>query len=159
MPGHSATAIANEFVRLNGGPLDQMKLQKLVYMAHGWNLALNQEPLVKDRIEAWDGGPVFRAIWDHIKFFGISGSGFLVDPFARNPITTNALTPNERAVIDHVWKKYKPYTGHMLSEMTHQRGTPWYNSYLSGRNTAISDEAIRDHYLELARLGREQATH
>lgn len=35
MPGHDPRAIANEFLKLNGAPLNQMKLQKLVYIAHG----------------------------------------------------------------------------------------------------------------------------
>ncbi len=41
MPQFDPRAVANEFLKLNGGPMNQMKLQKLVYMAHGWNLAIN----------------------------------------------------------------------------------------------------------------------
>ena len=57
MPNHNALAIMNEFVeRARPVNLPQMKFQKLVYMAHGWNLAINNDPLVSNRIEAWDGG-------------------------------------------------------------------------------------------------------
>lgn len=48
---HSPIAIANEFIRRavkDGHGLDQMQLQKLVYIAHGWNLAVNGEPLVDE---------------------------------------------------------------------------------------------------------------
>ncbi|MBL4556355.1 MAG: hypothetical protein JKP98_01510 [Rhodobacteraceae bacterium] len=53
MPSHDPRAIANEFIKLNGGNMNQMKLQKLVYISHGWNLAINREHLVSGRIEAW----------------------------------------------------------------------------------------------------------
>ena len=61
---HSSLAIANEFIRRSlAAPeieLTQMKLQKLVYFAHGWNLvASDGDPLVEDEVQAWDYGPVF----------------------------------------------------------------------------------------------------
>ncbi len=47
-----STEIANEFLKMNGamGRLTQMHLQKLVYIAHGWKLALVGEPLADDAI-------------------------------------------------------------------------------------------------------------
>lgn len=35
---------------------------KLVYFAHGWNLAINQAPLIDDTIEAWPC-PVIPALY------------------------------------------------------------------------------------------------
>lgn len=156
MPNHSAVAIANEFLKLCGrSSFDQMKIQKLVYISQGWNLAVNGEPLVRDRIEAWDGGPVFRSIWDHIKYYGIgSKSRLLVEPATREPIEEE-LSDSERKIIHHVWKKYKKFSGEELSVMTHKRGTPWFNSYYGqGRNAIIRDEDIRKHYVSLAMAGR-----
>jgi uncharacterized phage-associated protein len=158
MPNHSAIAIANEFVRLAGGPLDQMKLQKLVYVSQGWSLAILGEPLVRDRIEAWDGGPVFRTIWDQIKFLGVSGKGYLYDLGTKRPVFDDTITPNERAVIEHVWRKYGGFSGKQLSDMTHKRGTPWFNAYLRGRNTQISNDEIAEHYRNIALAGRVSAT-
>ena len=69
---HRAVSIANEFLKMPGAKetLIQMQLQKLVYLANGWNLAINGMPLVSDNAEAWDYGPVYRALYDHTKFFG-----------------------------------------------------------------------------------------
>lgn len=64
MPGWSPD-IANEFIRRGlreGRAFDQMQLQKLVYIAHGWCLAFSGEPLTGDRPEAWDFGPVYRRL-------------------------------------------------------------------------------------------------
>ncbi|WP_298328951.1 Panacea domain-containing protein [Asticcacaulis sp.] len=156
MSNHRALAVANHFLRLSpsiGG--DQMKLQKLVYISHGFNLAINHEPLVRDRIEAWDGGPVFRSIWDHIRDFGLK-DGLLVSPITKQPYEAE-LTPNECEVLEHVWGRYGSYKGADLSHMTHKSGTPWYHAYAQGRNTPISNEAIERHYALLAQAGREEA--
>ncbi len=158
MSNHSALAIANEFLRMSPSvAFDQMKLQKLVYIAHGWNLAINGEPLVKDGIQAWDGGPVFRAIWDHIRDYGLNPRlCLLVNPASKEPFA-ETLSDKELAVLNHVWNKYGADSGKSLSNMTHQRGTPWYNSYLKGRNTPIADRDIAAHYIELARAGRDRS--
>lgn len=152
---HDPLAIANEFLKLKKDqPINQMWLQKLVYMAHGWNLAINGEPLVSGRIEAWDGGPVIRAIWDHMRDFGRNAAGGLFGRTTDAPFVAN-LTDSERAVIEHVWKRYGSYSGRQLSDMTHQEGTPWSNAYFGrGRNARLIDEDIRQHFTELALAGR-----
>lgn len=152
---HDPLAIANEFLKLKAGqPINQMWLQKLVYMAHGWNLAINGQPLVKGGIEAWDGGPVIRAIWDHMRDFGRNASGGLFGLSKDAPFEAS-LTDEERAVIQHVWRKYGSYTGRQLSDMTHQEGTPWSNAYFGrGRNARLLDDDIRQHFTDLALAGR-----
>ena len=151
---HDPRAIANEFLKLNGNRgYNQMWLQKLVYIAHGWNLAINDAPLVSGRIEAWDGGPVMRPIWDHIRDFGRNADGL----FGRTPEHTYEaeLSDSEKAVIEHVWKRYGGYTGQQLSDMTHQEGTPWSNAYFGrGRNARLLDDDIKQHFTDLALAGR-----
>lgn len=151
---HDPRAIANEFLKLSGkGPFNQMKLQKLVYMAHGWNLAINGSPLVSGRIEAWDGGPVMRKIWDHIRDFGRNASG-LFGSIENEPFKAD-LSDDERAVLNSVWERYGGYTGSQLSDMTHQEGTPWSNAYFGrGRNAKLLDEEIKQHFTDLALAGR-----
>jgi len=77
---YSSLEIANAFLSLareNRTPLSQMQLQKLVYLAHGYNLALNGEPLVEDPVEAWYYGTVFRRLWDALKHCSAEGMGYL----------------------------------------------------------------------------------
>jgi uncharacterized phage-associated protein len=53
--------IANELLSLSArdtAPLTVMKLLKLVYIAHGWYLAFADKPLISEKVEAWDYGPV-----------------------------------------------------------------------------------------------------
>jgi uncharacterized phage-associated protein len=154
MADYDPRAIANEFLKLNGGPMNQMKLQKLVYIANGWNLAINREPLTDARIEAWDNGPVFRSIWNHFRDFGYNIKGAF---FGRDGARFNAdLSDGEKSVIKHVWKRYGEYSGAHLSKITHQEGTPWSNAYFGvGRNAPLDQDDIRQHFRELALAGRK----
>ncbi|MHC2020467.1 Panacea domain-containing protein [Methylobacterium sp. CM6247] len=132
-----------------------MWLQKMIYIAHGWNLAVNGEPLVAENPEAWDGGPVYRDIWDHIRDHGIDPSTKLfTDPVSKEVYEAD-LSAREKSVVDHVWNKYRKYSGRDLSRMTHMPGTPWTEVYLNeGRDSAIPNHLIKQHYTNLALAGR-----
>jgi len=51
-----------EYILQQKGPVSSMKLQKLVYYAQAWALALQDGPLFEDTIEAWPSGPVIRKL-------------------------------------------------------------------------------------------------
>ena len=78
---YSAKAIANYFLGLADAekkPISHLKIQKLVYIAHGWYLAIKGEPLVGDEYaEAWQYGPVFPSLYHEFK---IHGSGHITEP-------------------------------------------------------------------------------
>ncbi len=154
MPRHDPKAVANEFLRREDGPVNQMRLQKLVYIAHGWNLAVNGEPLTNVDPSAWDNGPVYRTIWDHIRQLGYNASNRLLGSARDDPYEAD-LTEREQDVIDHVWNRYSSYTGGDLSKMTHEEGTPWSNAYFGrGRNEMLNRADIQRHFTELALAGR-----
>ena len=70
---HSSLAIANEFLKRaqnDGIPLTHMHVQKLVYIAHGWNLAVNNEPLIDESFVAWDYGPVAPSLFQALRRYG-----------------------------------------------------------------------------------------
>lgn len=159
MPAYPPQAIANAFLRLRASPMRpaQMLIQKLIYFAHGWNLAINDAPLTAEPPEAWANGPVYRAIWDHVRDYGYKGPDCtLVDPYFGGVIEA-PLTDAETGVVVHVWRKYGQKSPLELSRMTHQPGTPWSTAYYQrGQNALLRDEEIRDYYTALAMAGREQ---
>src|SRR5687768_9300066 len=70
---YNATSIANFFIQKGieaGNPIDQMKVQKLVYFAHGWYLAITNQPLINEAIEAWRFGPVIPSLYHSLKHSG-----------------------------------------------------------------------------------------
>ena len=158
MPNFDPRAIANEFLTRNGGRMEQKKLQKLVYIAHGWTLAICKAPLTKGSVEAWDGGPVYRVIWNHLRDRGYDPEdGMLHTPFGGHYKAD--LSTTEREIIDHVWDRYGSYSGQDLSRMTHQPGTPWSNAYFEkGRNEPLSEKEIQGHFVKVALAGRSEST-
>ena len=76
----SAAAVANYFLAKGWDekgipPIDQMKLQKLLYYSHAWHLAIFNRPLFEEDFEAWPWGPVVRDVYFQTRDFG------------RNPVT------------------------------------------------------------------------
>src|SRR5215469_2786509 len=72
---YPASLIAYAFVKRgidDGNPVTQMKLQKLVYFAHGLHLASYNEPLISEKFQAWKYGPVVPAIYRDYKLYGSS---------------------------------------------------------------------------------------
>ena len=71
---YSSEKIANFFLGLaqkEQVELTPLKLQKLLYFAHGWHLVLDSDgdPLLDEDIEAWKYGPVVPSIYHKFKEF------------------------------------------------------------------------------------------
>jgi uncharacterized phage-associated protein len=70
----SPDAVANLFIdsaKRSNIALSPMKLQKPLYYAHGWHLALTRSgsPLVSEQPQAWEHGSVFPSIYHEFKDF------------------------------------------------------------------------------------------
>ncbi|WBQ14652.1 Panacea domain-containing protein [Sphingobium yanoikuyae] len=168
---YRSTEIANEFLKpeRGNGQLTQMQLQKLAFIANGWNSVINGEPLIGEEAQAWDYGPVYPELYDHSKYFGKSVIGRLINPAdseiaaffsGRRPTEPDygaQLNAREKAVIDHVWSRYGRLSGPALSRLTHEPGTPWFETYRDGRSRPIAQHLIDSHYAELARRAQAAA--
>lgn len=123
------------------GEMTAMKLQKLVYYAQAWALVWDEEPLFKERIEAWANGPVVPALYDrHRGLFKVS-SWKDGDP--------DRLTPAHKKTIDAVLKYYGSRTSQWLSDLTH-REEPWLEARqglgLGERGSAVISHASMAEY-------------
>jgi uncharacterized phage-associated protein len=160
---HSPLAIANEFIRraqAQGWTLTHMQLQKLVYLAHGWTLAVTGEPLMNENFEAWDYGPVNKSLFKALRRYGADpvrrtilqgdDSDFPIAVFGDQQEATAELTAQEQAVIDQVWDNYGGFPAFQLSALTHEPGTPWTIAYERGRNTPVANNAIQEYFVRLA---------
>jgi uncharacterized phage-associated protein len=157
---HSPEAVANEFLeRAHAAKrkLTPMQLQKLVYIAHGWNLAIRDEPLTNEAVEAWQWGPVYPSLYDALKRYGsgpiddqIHRNNWALDDKIRGPVIVDFFTGDEEAVLNKVWEQYGDLQAFQLSALTHDKDTPWSECYDGTRHKRIPDETIRKHFLELA---------
>ena len=171
MPAWS-TEIANEFI-LRGVredyAFDQMQLQKLVYIAHGWCLAITGAPLTGDRPEAWDFGPVYRRLADRLASCGRAPIRELievVEPLAAIHVhggqeKTSNLDTIELQILDRVSLHYGRFSSAELSALTLGAGAPWVSVYREGRGRycEISHALIRDQFVQFAERLREDENH
>jgi uncharacterized phage-associated protein len=108
--------VANAFLWLDQqddeGGVSNLKLQKLVYYAQGFFLAIFDRPLFEDRIEAWTHGPVVPALYHKYKNYGRCAipldEGFDFD----------ALQKDEADLIDEVHQVSGQFSAWKLREMT-----------------------------------------
>ncbi|HEX8905077.1 MAG TPA: type II toxin-antitoxin system antitoxin SocA domain-containing protein [Longimicrobiaceae bacterium] len=62
----TADAVADHLIALahqRGEPINDMQLQKLLYYAQAWHLALYDEPLFPEKFQAWSTGPVIPDLY------------------------------------------------------------------------------------------------
>jgi uncharacterized phage-associated protein len=158
MTPYPSKAVANFFLRLgwdSESPIDPMKLQKLVYIAHGWHLALAKTPLVEERIQAWEYGPVIPALYREFKMFGAEPIDWEAGEPGHRPNIASYDIETKR-FLERIWELYGDYSGIQLSKMTHQADSPWDKVRVTNggslpRRVQIPDDVIQDHYQGLAR--------
>ncbi len=110
-----AVDIAAYVLRLRG-PMDAMKLQKLVYYAQAWSLALRGKALFAEPIQAWAFGPVTYSLFDRHR-----GKFVVADIGDAQP---DSLTSEQQRLVDAVVSHYGRLDGAELSELTHAE-EPW----------------------------------
>lgn len=146
----SSVAVANRFIErslANNDPLTPMQLLKLVYIAHGWMLGLHSRPLINERVEAWQYGPVIPGLYSYVRDYRGAPIGRKISSI----FPKGDLDPEEESVVDQVYDAYKRFTGMQLSRMTHADGTPWALTYEPGSfGKVIPVDLIEDHYRRLA---------
>ena len=131
----SSVLVAKKFIDLaeSGTPeLTQLKLMKMVYIAHGWCLGLYSEDLVNEDVYAWRHGPVFPRLYRATKRFGrnpvtkISIGTIGITDTARETAGMSRIDKRGIKVIEAVHDRYKDKTAIELRGMTHMKGSPWY---------------------------------
>ncbi|MFZ6843564.1 Panacea domain-containing protein [Undibacterium sp. RuTC16W] len=156
---YDARAIANYFLDLakqKGVPLTPMKLQKLIYFAHGWRLGLNNEALIVDPIQAWQYGPVISSVYQEFKHFGSgaitsNASSFDFDKLEFVTPEVKLEDKETRALLNRIWDVYGKYSAMKLSNLSHIPNGPWDKARKksSVQNVVIDDELIGEYFRSL----------
>jgi uncharacterized phage-associated protein len=80
----TAGRVADYFINFShevGDPISNLKLQKLLYYAQAWHLALYDSSLFPERIQAWVHGPAVPPVYRRFK------------EWAWKPISDNPQSP------------------------------------------------------------------
>lgn len=146
MPKRMPTArdVANYFLSLidpeEGEMISNLKMQKLVYYAQGFHLALTGKPLFQESIEAWRYGPVVPTLYRELK---VNADGPIPPPPEEfNP--DEVFSPEQREILDEVFEVYGQFSAWKLRDLTHEE-KPWRDA--ESNNGVITHDSLREYFL------------
>lgn len=151
MPNGSYTPvqIANWFLanidREAGDLITHLKLQKLVYYAQAWSLAIRGVPLFEEDVQAWAHGPVAPSVFRAFRGYGM-------DPIPA-PARTPKLDEDTVELLEEVLDVYGEHSAKKLEKLTH-RERPWRDARgdlpdEASSSAIIPKEAMRTFYGKL----------
>jgi len=129
-------------------PLNNLKLQKLLYYIQAWHLAFYKKPFFDGKFQAWVHGPVNRIIYDRFR-----STKFLYSDITKDDVLNKScieiFSSEDRNHIDNVLDTYLKFSGFQLEALTHSED-PWIKArkgYLSFSRCEVEiDEAIMGTY-------------
>ena len=159
---HSPLLVADYVLASRRAPLTPLQVNKLVYIAHGFTLAMHDAKLVHESVEAWRYGPVFPTLYYALRRFGgdniphlaycntsLSGTGI-----GQRLSFLEGILDSQAKIVDMVMDTYGKLSGNSLITITHEEGTPWRKYYRKNRRgIKIPTEEIRTHYQEIINGG------
>jgi uncharacterized phage-associated protein len=137
---HRASDIAKIILKISnpevGDIISNLKLQKLLYYAQGFHLAIHDSPLFEEEIEAWMYGPVVPCIYQEYKPFG-AGAIERDESFE----IPESVTESELDLIGEVYEIYGQFSALKLMNLTHEE-EPW-QSVPAKTGSIISKESMK----------------
>jgi len=135
--------VANYFLKRQdpdaGDLMSNLKLQKLVYYAQGFHLAMLDAPLFEDPIEAWEHGPVCVRLYQEYKQYGSNAI-----PIPDDVDAWNIFTDTTREVLNDVYEAYGQFSAWKLRNLTHE-DAPWLNAY-HNKHSEITHDAMKRYF-------------
>lgn len=125
-----------------GECLSFIKLSKLIYIAHGYSLALGGGNLLDEDIEAQNFGPFMRYIYNNY--------------YPKLQRYTHSVQFNKKRykctapdniipLLDRVWDTHNKLTCTQLSYLSHKDGSPWHTAIKNGMKF-IPNDIIKKYY-------------
>lgn len=128
--------------------ITNLQLQKLIYIANGYMLAINHEPLINEQPQAWKYGPVVHSIYRQFKNYSDSPITVNVDAIKQDNLSSDA-----KEIIDAVVETYGSESAVDLVNLTHAPNTPWDEIWNKQKGcnklfAEIPNDVIREHFLK-----------
>jgi uncharacterized phage-associated protein len=124
-----------EYILQQKGPVSPLKLQKLVYYAQAWSLALDEEPIFDESIEAWKNGPVVRSLLENTR-----NQDYVTSIYSGNP---SQIDEDLQDTITAVLICYGQKSGDILQHLTHNED-PWIDARNDAQANKISSIDVKE---------------
>lgn len=140
----TASNVAKYFLTLSqpdeGDYISNLKLQKLVYYAQGFHVALFNKPLFDEPIHAWEHGPVVKSLYHEYKEYGSNAI-----PIPVGFDCAAHFSNDELELLNEVWNVYGQFSAWKLRNMTHEE-PPWKEAV---EGAEISRDSLRSYFKTL----------
>ena len=153
---HIANFILDNAKKDNVTDVSILKLLKLVYIFFGWFSVAKNADLFTDRIEAWRYGPVVPSLYYELRKYGkkpIEGRATLYDPFGneepKTPTEEDITDKEVLGILKTIWNAYKHAAAEHLIDLTHKKGTPWWDTFDDTPSKEIPKNLIRKYYKDM----------
>lgn len=120
-----------------GDAITNLQLQKLVYYAQGFSLAIIGKPLFEEEFEAWQHGPVITALYMKYEACGAFGIELPKD------FDESKFFAEQKDIMNQVYKAYGQFSAWKLRDMVLEE-LPWKSTPING---IISKSLMRDYFL------------
>lgn len=142
---YKAAAIAQFVIKFCNDtkvPVNNLRLQKLMYFIQAEYIMTDRKPCYSDNIEAWDFGPVIPSLYDKYCIYGSKNI-----PFIAENMTVNIDKDDENRIVS-ILRKYIKYGNDGLVRLAYSQ-VSWQNAYRYGTNhvikiTEMSTRSIRN---------------
>ena len=140
---YSVIDIANKVIaNTNLGPgetISNLKLQKMLYYLQGFFIAIFDNKLFPETIEAWQYGPVVKEAYLHFKSFGsssiiLNGDEKIIE-----------FSAQENELFLEVMEEYGQFSAVKLMNMTHEE-LPWKKTFNENPQGEISYELLKEFF-------------
>ncbi|RDU60740.1 Panacea domain-containing protein [Helicobacter marmotae] len=125
-----------------GDTISNLKMQKLLYLAQGHYIAVFDEPLFNDKIEAWRYGPVVKSVYDKFKKY----KDLSIDFKELDKFNASLYTQKHLDMLPYVFYKYN-ISARELVALTHDSG-PWKEYYNQYTTQEIPLQAVKAYFKE-----------
>jgi len=141
---YSALAVAKhiiDFCNSNscGTGISNLRLQKILYFVQAEFLVSQGMPCFRDKIEAWDFGPVAPNVYHQYKTHGG------VSIFQSELLDHEYIDDQYRKVIKNVIRALANYSTPDLMKTIHKQD-PWRDAYRYGQHREISNAALQRYF-------------
>ena len=130
----AANFILRQVDREEGSTITHLKLQKILYYAQGFYLAMKDKELFPEEFEAWSHGPVNPAIYQKYKKYGY-------EMIPKPNVDLSFISDEVCEFLSNIWASLGIYDGKYLEELTHSEA-PWIEARKGYPEVGICHEII-----------------